>query len=427
MPNITEADLKKQIKAKQISPVYLLCGSEQMYVRSYARKLEEAIAGKSPSDFNLHRFAGEVNLTELAAATQVVPFMSEYNLVTVSDIFLDSLKPGEFDTFRDICAKPVEGTILIISFPSYIANPNRLDSLAKAIAKKYAVCKFDKQNALTLEKSIAKWANQNGKLISRVAADKLIALSGGDLTRLKNEVDKICNYASGEEVSLSDIDRLATVNLESRIFDLSDAVLQGNGQKAFQVLDLLFSQREEPIAMLVILSNAYIDAYRMRVASECGVTDQTVAEDFGYGKRTFVLKRVKSATSRVSTEALRKSVDILIDADLKFKSVKLNQRVYLEQLIELIRQIAAARGIVILTDSDGAGFVIRNFLKGAVPKAQIKNCYIPQLAGKEKRKAQAGKEGLLGVEGMTDEVIIEALRRCGATILGEEAAAREER
>ena len=93
---------------------------------------------------------------------------------------------------------------------------------------------------------------------------------------------------------------------------------------------------------------------------------------------------------------------------------------------KLIRQIAAARGVVILTDSDGAGFVIRNFLKGAVPKEQIKNCYIPQLAGKEKRKAQAGKEGLLGVEGMTDEVIIEALRRCGATVLGEETAAREE-
>ena len=333
MPNITEADLKKQIKAKQFSPVYLLCGSEQMYVRTYAHKLEEAIAGKSPSDFNLHRFAGEVNMTELAAAMRVVPFMSEYNLVTVSDIFLDSLTPTEFDTLKEICAKPVAGTILIISFPSYIPKPSRLDSLAKAIAKKYAVCKFDNQNAMTLEKSIAKWANQNGKLISRVAADKLIALSGGDLTRLKNEVDKICNYASGEEVSLSDIDKLAAVNLESRIFDLSDAVLQGNGQKAFQVLDLLFYQREEPIAMLVILSNAYIDAYRVRVASECGVTDQTVAEDFGYGKRTFVLKRVRNATSRVSTEALRKSVDILIDADLKFKSVKLNQRVYLEQLI----------------------------------------------------------------------------------------------
>ena len=92
--------------------------------------------------------------------------------------------------------------------------------------------------------------------------------------------------------------------------------------------------------------------------------------------------------------------------------------------LQLIRRIAAARGIVILTDSDGAGFVIRNFLKGAVPKEQIINCYIPQLQGKEKRKAQAGKEGLLGVEGVTDEVIIRALRSCGATIIGEDAVRR---
>ena len=94
--------------------------------------------------------------------------------------------------------------------------------------------------------------------------------------------------------------------------------------------------------------------------------------------------------------------------------------------LQLIRRIAAARGIVILTDSDGAGFVIRNFLKGAVPKEQIINCYIPQLPGKEKRKAQAGKEGLLGVEGVTDEVIIRALRSCGATIIGEDAVRRAE-
>ena len=333
MPNITESDLKKQLKARQFSPVYLLCGSEQMYVRSYTKKLTDAIAGKSPSDFNFHRFAGEVDLGELAAATQVVPFMSEYNLVLVSDIFLDSLTPSEFDMLKEICKAPSAGTVLILSFPSYNPKPARIDALAKLIGKRYSVCRFDKQNALTLEKSIAKWANADGKLISRVAANRLVALCGDDLTRLKNEVDKICSYASGDEVTVEDVEKLATVNMESRVFDLSDAVLQGNGQKAFQVLDLLFYQREEPIAMLAVLSGAYIDAYRMRVASECGESEQTVASDFGYGKRTFVLKRVKGATRRVSTEALRKSLDILIDADLNFKSVKVNPRVYLEQVI----------------------------------------------------------------------------------------------
>ena len=85
----------------------------------------------------------------------------------------------------------------------------------------------------------------------------------------------------------------------------------------------------------------------------------------------------------------------------------------------LIRQIAAKRGILVLTDSDGAGFVIRNFLRGVVPAEQIKHCYIPQIDGKEKRKPHRSKEGLLGVEGVTDEVIIRAIRQSGATVLGD--------
>lgn len=92
----------------------------------------------------------------------------------------------------------------------------------------------------------------------------------------------------------------------------------------------------------------------------------------------------------------------------------------------LIRKIAQERGILVMTDSDSAGFVIRNFLKGAVPVNKIKNAYIPQLKGKEKRKAEVSKEGFLGVEGVSEEVIIEAVRKSGATILGENEKVRQE-
>ena len=87
----------------------------------------------------------------------------------------------------------------------------------------------------------------------------------------------------------------------------------------------------------------------------------------------------------------------------------------------VIRRLAQARGIVILTDSDGAGFVIRNFLKGIISdNSQIKQAYIPDIKGKEKRKAQPSKQGLLGVEGMTDEIIINAVLSSGVQIVGEE-------
>lgn len=83
---------------------------------------------------------------------------------------------------------------------------------------------------------------------------------------------------------------------------------------------------------------------------------------------------------------------------------------------EMLRSLARRRGIIILTDSDGAGFVIRNFIKGIVEPQYIKNAYIPDVEGKERRKREASKEGKLGVEGMNPEVIISALRNCGANI-----------
>lgn len=86
----------------------------------------------------------------------------------------------------------------------------------------------------------------------------------------------------------------------------------------------------------------------------------------------------------------------------------------------LIRRIAETKGILVFTDSDSAGFVIRNFLRGTVDKSKIKHCYIPQISGKEKRKAHSSKEGFLGVEGVSDEVIIEAIRKSGATVIGED-------
>lgn len=91
-----------------------------------------------------------------------------------------------------------------------------------------------------------------------------------------------------------------------------------------------------------------------------------------------------------------------------------------KQQMALLRRIAETRGLIVFTDSDGAGFVIRNHIKSAIPGKYLKHAYIPDIYGKEKRKAAPGKEGKLGVEGMTKEVILESLRRAGATIEGEE-------
>ena len=95
-------------------------------------------------------------------------------------------------------------------------------------------------------------------------------------------------------------------------------------------------------------------------------------------------------------------------------------------LLSLLRQAAEKRGLILLTDSDGAGFVIRNYLKGAIPAGQLKQAYIPDIPGKERRKTAPGKEGLLGVEGMRPEILLQALRNAGADFEDAQAAPARE-
>ena len=91
--------------------------------------------------------------------------------------------------------------------------------------------------------------------------------------------------------------------------------------------------------------------------------------------------------------------------------------------MDLLRKVAKVRGLIVFTDADGAGFVIRNHIKSAIPAQYLKHAYTPDIMGKERRKAKGGKEGKLGVEGMRPEIIVEALRKAGATIEGEEITA----
>lgn len=90
-----------------------------------------------------------------------------------------------------------------------------------------------------------------------------------------------------------------------------------------------------------------------------------------------------------------------------------------KQQMALLRQVAEKRGLIVFTDADGAGFVIRNHIKSAIPVQYLKHAYTPDILGKERRKTAPGKEGKLGVEGMRPEVILDALKKAGATIEGE--------
>ena len=127
------------------------------------------------------------------------------------------------------------------------------------------------------------------------------------------------------------------------------------------------------------------------------------------------MHRVKQAIvveGRYDVNTLRQMIDAPIFETRGFGIMSDHEQ------LALLRAAARRRGLVILTDSDGAGFVIRNFIKGCVDPKYLKHAYIPDIYGKERRKAKASKEGKLGVEGMKPEVLLEALIAAGATVDG---------
>lgn len=127
----------------------------------------------------------------------------------------------------------------------------------------------------------------------------------------------------------------------------------------------------------------------------------------------FAIREAIVVEGRYDKNTLSQVVDTLILETGGFGIFKNKEQV------ALLLDMAKKRGLIVLTDSDGAGFVIRNHLKSAIPKEYLKHAYIPDIYGKEKRKTTAGKEGKLGVEGMSPQIIEEVLRHAGATFLEE--------
>ena len=121
------------------------------------------------------------------------------------------------------------------------------------------------------------------------------------------------------------------------------------------------------------------------------------------------VKEVIVVEGRYDKNALRQVVDAVVIETSGFGIFNDAQKQ------KLLRRMAEARGLIVLTDPDGAGFVIRNFIKSCVPPERLKQAYVPDIRGKEKRKARPSREGKLGVEGMRAEILTEALRRAGAT------------
>lgn len=348
MPELTRKELKQRSKKGEFFNIYLLYGEEKMYIKADTDFLVAELAGKEPPEFNYHSFERSYSLDDIAVAVQVAPFLSERNVVKVCDLDINSLEKENFDKLKAILDGVPDTTALILTMPTLeqsIKKPGaNLGNVITKLKKKGAVCAYARESDISLARQIVKWADSRGIKIEQADAYKLQEYVGDDLYTIKNELDKLCNYVGDRGlITGDDIDFLVAKRLEADVFALADAIAEKKSDKAFSILDALFYQKADPESIISVIGMAYIDFYRVRIAAECGVQLSEVAKDFSYGKREFVLKKTVPKIRNITTDALRKSLDAIVETTGVFHSVTLGKRTELEKLIAKLLVFAGER------------------------------------------------------------------------------------
>lgn len=335
MAKLDEAGLRKQISSGEFMNAYLIYGEESYLKEHYVSKLKDKIVEPAFESFNFHSFDGkDTSLDDILKDAQMLPMMSEYNLVLVRDYPIDKSQ-SDVKMLQEYLADVSESTILVFWYDAFEPDlkGSKFKNVIKAFDKAGACVNLEKRSESEVAKLLVSGAKKRGAVLDTSNARYLISVSGNDMKNLLNELDKLSYYVKGGEITKNVIDNMATKCLQARIYDLSKYVVAGNADMAYSVLNTLFSMKEEPIVLLSVISGVYVDMYRVKCAKSSGKTYDDVAKYFNYRGREFALRNASRDCAELTEAQLRASLDAISATDIKLKSTSVDKKLLIEELI----------------------------------------------------------------------------------------------
>lgn len=343
MAEIGEQQLRKQIKENSFENAYLIYG-EESYLKEYCvSQMREKIVDKTFESFNYHFFDGkDISLDEILKDAQMLPMMSEYNLVVARDYPVDKTQ-SDIKLLEEYLSDCPDTTVFILWYDSLEPDVKsaKFKKLIKAFDSVGAVVNMQKRSESDVARLLVSGAKKRGAVLDIDNAKYLISVSGNDMKNLLNELDKLSYFVKDGEITKDIIDNMATKCLQARIYDLSKFVVSGNSDKAYEVLDTLFAMKEEPVIILSAISSVYVDMYRVKCAKAAGFTYDDVAKHYNYRGREFALRNASRDCANLSEKQLTSSLDAITNTDIKMKSTAVDKKLLIEELI--IKLIMTAR------------------------------------------------------------------------------------
>lgn len=334
MASLTDQALVKSIRQGEFSNVYLLFGKETYLLEGCLKLLLDKAVSVQRA-FNMTRFDGaKCTLEEIENTTEMLPVLAPRRCVLVSDLNLEKLGKNQYDHLKEIAGNLPETTVLVFAYPNTEVNLKksaRYRAFSALAAKIGTSVEFSPKTQSELGKILTKRAAKRGTELTPAAGRKLIDSCGTDLNRLTVELDKLAAYAGeGGTITPEQVEQLVTRSVDSSSFDLARAILQGRDKQAFSLLGELFDQRQEPITILGALNMSFIDIYRAKCAQAAGRDADAITSVYNYKGKEFRMRNSMRDASRFSPRKIKKCLGILMEADVKLKSSRADDRIILE-------------------------------------------------------------------------------------------------
>lgn len=337
-------ELGKNIESGNFSKLYFLCG-EAYFVDKFKNIICEKILSKSKNDFNFVNITNEfITVENLEDTINTYPIGSIKKCVILNNLPLSRWDKEEFESFIKLTEDLPEFICLIIAQTETTQDTkssNKLKKFQKAAEQNGCFVNFT-INDIPIEKELIKWAkNDFGKILSSTVAQKIKQnCEIHTVAELKNELKKICEFESGDEITEQSLEVICKSQEKQKIFTLPKLILSGNAKKSFEMLEKLIDQGEDPISIVSVIASEYIDMFRVKALTEKGENTSKLTEIFDYKSKEFRIRNAESNCKKISMNKIQSCLKSLTEADIKLKSTALPQKLILDELVaKLLSQI----------------------------------------------------------------------------------------
>lgn len=332
------SELKQNLKTKTPGGLYIFHGEEVFLLHHYLGQMKKLILDPLTESFNFHRLNAETfDTRSLADALENLPMMADRTLIQVDDIDLFKLPEGDRTRIAELLGDIPDYCTVIFTYITAAWKPDkRLKKLWEAIEKNGLVVEFAKQDQRDLVAWVTRHFAAREKRISSELCAYLIDITGGTMTALSGEIDKICAYSGAPEIKKSDIDAVTEPVLDAVVFQMTDLLSQGRYGDALQKLKQLLKMQQEPLAILGAGGSNFRRIGTARVLLDHGKNASDLQKLCGIPD--YPARKTMEAARRITPAFCKRASELVLDTDYKIKTSYDDS----ERLLELLLMALAA-------------------------------------------------------------------------------------